>query len=77
MGPEAEEDLIAFAERQERSGQAALTPRQVLLGAAVLGGVALLVAGIALLTSTGNDQVQNAEPPHGKCDSARDVTRRA
>ena len=63
MGPEAEEDLIAFAERQERSGQAALTPRQVLLGAAVLGGVALLVAGIALLTSTGNDQVQNAEPP--------------
>ena len=63
MGPEAEEDLIAFAERQERSSQAALTPRQVLLGAAVFGGVALLVAGIALLTGTGNDQVQNAGPP--------------
>ena len=63
MGPEAEGDLIAFAERQERSSQAALTPRQVLLGAVVFGGVAILVAGIALLTSTGNDQVQNAEPP--------------
>jgi len=32
MGPEAEDDLIAFAERQERRGQAALTPRQIVLG---------------------------------------------
>ena len=74
MGPEAEEDLIAFAERQERGGHAALTPRQVLLGAAVLGGVALLIAGIALLTSTGNDQVQNAEPPTATASATQRAT---
>jgi len=60
MGPEAEDDLIAFAERRERSTQAALTPRQVLLGISAVGGIALLVAGIALLTRTEND-VSSAE----------------
>jgi hypothetical protein len=60
MGPEAEDDLIAFAERQERSTQDALTPRQVLLGISVVCGIALLVAGIALLTRTEND-VSSAE----------------
>ena len=60
MGPEAEDDLIAFAERRERSTQAALTPRQVLLGMSAVGGIALLVAGIALLTRTEND-VSSAE----------------
>jgi Tfp pilus assembly protein PilF len=49
-GPEGEDDLIAFAERQERSQQAALTPRQILFGAAVLVGIALLVGAIALVT---------------------------
>jgi tetratricopeptide (TPR) repeat protein len=55
MGPGAEDDLIAFAERQERRSQAALTPRQVVFGIAVVGGIALLVAGIALVTRTKND----------------------
>ena|GEM_PF-1651648 len=50
MGPEAEDDLIAFAQRQERRSQAALTPRQLLFGAVAVGGVALLIAGIALVT---------------------------
>jgi Flp pilus assembly protein TadD len=61
-GPDAEDDLIAFAERQERSGQAALTQRQVLLGSAVLAGVALLVAGIALLTRPANEAPMAAAP---------------
>ncbi len=52
MGPESEDDLIAFAERQERSSRAALTPRQVLLGAVALAGIALLIGGIALITSS-------------------------
>jgi tetratricopeptide (TPR) repeat protein len=52
VGPGGEEDLIAFAERQERSHQAALTPKQILFGAAVLVGIALLVGAIALVTQT-------------------------
>ena len=59
MGPEAEDDLIAFAERQERRGQAALTPRQLLFGAVAVGGVALLIAGIALVTKPADE----VEPP--------------
>ena len=49
-GPRPRDDLIAFAERQERRSQAALTPRQLLFGAVAVGGVALLIAGIALVT---------------------------
>jgi tetratricopeptide (TPR) repeat protein len=59
LGPEAEDDLIAFAERQERRTQAALTPRQLLLGAVAVGGVALLIAGIALVTRPA-DEVEPA-----------------
>jgi Flp pilus assembly protein TadD len=62
-GPEAEDDLIAFAERQERRSQAALTPRQVLLGTAALVGVALLVAGIALVTTPASEAAPNVEAP--------------
>jgi tetratricopeptide (TPR) repeat protein len=58
MGPEAEDDLIAFAERQEHRSQAAFTPRQVLFVAAALGGVALLIAGIARLTSTADEEIE-------------------
>jgi tetratricopeptide (TPR) repeat protein len=63
LGPEAEDDLIAFAERQERRSQAPLTPRQVLFGTVVLAGVALLIAGIARVASTGDDSVPNADAP--------------
>jgi len=55
VGPEGEDDLIAFAERQERSHQAALTPKQILFGAAVLVGIALLVGAIAFVTQ--NEQM--------------------
>jgi len=60
MGPEAEDDLIAFAERQERRSQALLTPRQILLATVVSTGVALLITGIARVTSTGDDEVPTA-----------------
>jgi tetratricopeptide (TPR) repeat protein len=55
MRAEAEDDLIAFAERQEHRSEAAFAPRHVLFVAAALGGVALLIAGIATLTSTGGE----------------------
>ena len=61
MGPEAEDDLIAFAERQERSQQAVLTPRQILFGAAALVGIALLIGGIAFISSPR----KAASPPRG------------
>jgi tetratricopeptide (TPR) repeat protein len=51
MGPAAEEDLIAFAERRERKTQGALTPRQVLLASVALLALTLLIAGIVLVTS--------------------------
>jgi tetratricopeptide (TPR) repeat protein len=55
MGPEAADDLIAFAERKERGSQAAFSPRQVLFVVIALSGVALLIAGIAMLTSTADE----------------------
>ncbi len=48
--PEQEEDLIAFAERQERSHQASLSPRPILLALIVLASIGSLIAGIAVLT---------------------------
>jgi tetratricopeptide (TPR) repeat protein len=60
-GPEAEDDLIAFAERQERGSPPAPTLRQALLGAVVVAGVALLITGIARVTSTGDDEVPNVD----------------
>ena len=47
----AQDDLIAFAERQERSNRAALNPRQILLLVAALSSVALLVSVILFLAS--------------------------
>jgi tetratricopeptide (TPR) repeat protein len=55
MGLGPEDDLIAFAERQEHKAQAAFTPRQVLFVTGALGAVALLIAGIATLTKTEGD----------------------
>ena len=55
MASEPEDDLIAFAERQEQRAQAAFTPRQVLFVTGALGAVALLVAGIATLTKNDDD----------------------
>ena len=55
MGPEAADDLIAFAERKELGSQAAFSPRQVLFVVIALSGVALLIAGIAMLTSTADE----------------------
>ncbi|NNE18383.1 MAG: tetratricopeptide repeat protein [Myxococcales bacterium] len=51
MGPAADEDLIAFAEQRERKTQGALTPRQVIVALVGLLVVALLIAGIVLVTS--------------------------
>ena len=51
MGPAADEDLIAFAEQRERKSQGALTPRQVLFALVGLLALALLIAGIVLVTS--------------------------
>ena len=73
IGPEAEDDLIAFAERQERRSQAALTPRQILLAVAALGGIALLVTGIALLTRTAEDDVPSVEPIPAAAPPAHDL----
>ncbi len=61
MGPDAEEDLIAFAERRERKTHKALTPRQALLGTVALSVLALLVAGIVFLTSPR----EATSPPRG------------
>jgi tetratricopeptide (TPR) repeat protein len=49
--PEEDDDLIAVAQRQERSTQAALTPKQVVMSLVALGLVSLLVFGIAKITS--------------------------
>lgn len=47
----ADDDLIAFAERQERRAQSAMSPKHLALGVAALALVGLTVAGIARLTS--------------------------
>lgn len=61
LGPEAEDDLIAFAEMRERKTQEALTPRQILLGTLAFLGLALLVTGIVLVTSPR----EATSPPRG------------
>ena len=76
-GPEAEDDLIAFAERQERRSQGALTPRQVLLGTAALAGVALLVTGIALVTRPASEAAPNVEAPAAAPIANQETTSRA
>ncbi|MGB3050608.1 MAG: tetratricopeptide repeat protein [Polyangiales bacterium] len=66
MGPAAEEDLIAFAERRERKTQGALTPRQVLVALVALLALTLLIAGIVLVTSPR----KAVSPPRGFAPSA-------
>ena len=56
MRPETADDLIAFAEQQERTSQAAFTPRQALFALAAVGTVGLLIVGIATLTRTGDPE---------------------
>ena len=51
--PEQEDDLIAFAERQEQSQQSRLSPRQVVAGFVALVALAGLIVGIAFLTQPG------------------------
>ena len=59
----SEEDLIAFAERRERTAQAALTPKQILFGMAAISLVALIIAGIAVLTSPPTEaELDEVEP---------------
>ena len=60
--PAAEEDLIAFAERQERRAQSALSPKHLALGVAGLTFIGLTVAGIASITSRPEDALVPAEP---------------
>jgi tetratricopeptide (TPR) repeat protein len=48
---ETEDDLIAFAERQERRAQGSLNPRYVLLVVVGLAVLVLIVGGIAFITS--------------------------
>jgi tetratricopeptide (TPR) repeat protein len=51
LRPDAEGDLIAFAERQERRDRPVLTPRQGLLLVVGFGVVSLLITGIAFVAS--------------------------
>jgi len=55
--PTVEDDLIASAERRERSTQAGLTPRQLLAGLTGLALVAGVVAGIVVLTQPSEETV--------------------
>ena len=57
---EPEEDLIAFAERQERSTQAGLTPKQILIGLVALAAVGGVIAGIASLTQPEEAETESA-----------------
>ncbi|UCH29986.1 MAG: tetratricopeptide repeat protein [Myxococcales bacterium] len=57
---EPEDDLIAFAERQERSTQAGLTPKQILIGLVALAAVGAVIAGIASLTQPEEAETESA-----------------
>ena len=54
-------DLIAAAEREERTRQTSVNPRQLLLVVAVILGIGLLMSGIALLVAPGPPIAE--EPP--------------
>jgi tetratricopeptide (TPR) repeat protein len=60
--PAPDEDLIAFAERQERRTQSALSPKHLALGIAALVFIGLTVAGIASVTSGPDDTLDPPEP---------------
>jgi tetratricopeptide (TPR) repeat protein len=62
-GPEAEDDLIAYAETQERRHQATLAPRHIVLGVLALAAVTLLIVGIAAITRPAPRKA--ASPPRG------------
>lgn len=64
---DTEEDLIAAAERQERSHQASWSPRQLSMAVLVLGALLALIGGIALLS----------KPPSGGDTSSQGAPRRA
>ena len=57
--PETADDLIAFAEQQERKTHVGLTPKQILLGAVALILAGAVVGGIAVITGS------NVEEPSG------------
>jgi len=63
--PTVEDDLIASAERRERSTQAGLTPRQLLAGLTGLALVAGVVAGIVVLTQPSEETVPVPVPVPG------------
>jgi len=65
MGPAAEDDLIAFAERRERKTQGALTPRQLLLALFAVLALMALIAGIVRVTSPR----EATQPPSGAAPS--------
>jgi tetratricopeptide (TPR) repeat protein len=60
--PQPEEDLIAFAERREKSIQAGLTPKQMLAGLVGLMAVGSLIVGIALLTRPSEEPASVSAP---------------
>ena len=67
MSPaEVEDDLIAFAERHERSAQAGFTPKQILVALVALVGIGGLVAGIAVLTDAGDESSALAASESGE-----------
>lgn len=72
MGPDAEHDLIAFAEQQERRHQAALTPRRTLLGVVALAAVALLIAAISRVASPDAEVLSEDEASLAVAPSAQD-----
>jgi tetratricopeptide (TPR) repeat protein len=57
-----EEDLIAAAERQERSHQPMLSPRQLSIAVLGLGALLLLIGAVALLSKAGPAQELAARP---------------
>ncbi|MGB5682403.1 MAG: hypothetical protein WBM47_11190, partial [Polyangiales bacterium] len=60
--PTVEDDLIAFAERRERSKHAGLTPRQILGALSGLALTAGVVAGIVVLTQP-SEETETAPRP--------------
>jgi len=61
--PETADDLIAFAEQQERKTQVGLTPKQILLGALALILVGAVVGGIAAITGSDVEEPVVAQAP--------------
>jgi len=73
LGPDAEDDLIAFAERQDRRHRAALTPQQLLLGALALCGVAVLIAAIARIAGPQAEVLPSVAAPPAESTVRQDL----